>query len=670
MDNKLPSFRSQFVVKRTYNRPLDDDGTVFETREQTIDRVIGHQRWLWETAKGNMVGEYMQPLNGVEEAELEELRGLMQRNEAFLSGRTLWLGGTDISKKFQATNFNCSGLLVETVHDVVDAFHCLLLGVGVGFEPIVGTLNGFAKPVDIEVVRSTRTNRGDDNNKERFYTHEGKRVWRLVVGDSGLSWAKAAGKIMAMKKPVDKVILDFSQVRPGGKPLRGFGWISSGDEQISEAFEAICHIMNRKAGQLLTRIDILDVMNWLGTSLSSRRSAEIALMPAEDLEAEEFATAKKDFWKTGNKQRAQSNNSLVFWHKPTKRELRGIFSQMLESGGSEPGFVNGTAAKKRGPWFKCLNPCSEVILGNKSVCNLVTINLAKFNGRPEELKRAFWIMGRANYRQTCVDFRDGILQSTWHELNQFLRLTGVGCAGIVMWEHQKNKDEIAKLRTFAKDAVDSMAEELNLPYSKAVTTIKPDGSLGKVMDTTEGIHKPLAKYIFNNIIISKASPLFQVAVDAGYRHFEHPFDNSSVIVTLPVAFDGVDFEKVVIGEKEVEVNLESAVDQLERYKLWMDSYVDHNASITVSYSPEETEDIVQWLDKNWDHFVGVSFLLRADPTKTAEDLGYAYLPQQPVTKEEYYEYVAHLKPVDLDKVFVSSLEALEDDCSSGVCPIR
>lgn len=670
MNNKLPSFRSQFVVKRTYNRPLDDEGTVFETREQTIDRVIGHQRWLWEKAKGKMVGEDMQPLTLKEEAELEELRGILLRREAAVSGRTMWLGGTDISKLYHATQFNCSFLQIKTVHDVVDGFHSLLLGVGVGFEPITGVLNGFAKPVEIEVIRSTRKERGNDNNQELHYTRDGKRVWRLVVGDSGVAWAKAAGKILAMKKPVDVVILDFSEVRPGGKPLRGFGWISSGDEQISEAFEAIAQIMNKKAGQLLTRMDILDVMNWLGTSLSSRRSAEIALFPADDPEAEEFANAKKDYWKTGNKQRAQSNNSLVFYHKPTKRELRGLFSQMLEAGGSEPGFINGAAARKKAPWFRGVNPCSEILLGDKNHCNLITTNLEAFNGREKDLHRAHYLMARANYRQTCVNLKDGILQDTWHELNQFLRLTGVGCAGIVMWEHHKDPEKISALRKVAHDGVNSMADELNLPRSKACTTVKPDGTVGKMMDTTEGIHKPLSKYIFNNIIISKASPLLQVAIDAGYRHFEHPFDSTSEIVTLPVCFEGVEFDVVEKNGVILEVNLESAVEQLERYKLWMDNYADHNVSITVSYSPDESEEIIEWLHKNWDHFVGVSFLLRADPTKTAEDLGYAYLPQQPVTKEEYYAYIATLKPVDLDKVFVSSLEALEDGCSSGVCPIR
>jgi ribonucleoside-triphosphate reductase len=195
-------------------------------------------------------------------------------------------------------------------------------------------------------------------------------------------------------------------------------------------------------------------------------------------------------------------------------------------------------------------------------------------------------------------------------------------------------------------------------------------TVGKMMDTTEGIHRPLSKYIINNIIVSKASPLCKTAIDAGYRHFEHPFDNTSEIISLPICFENVEFDTVEINGKILEVNLESAVSQLNRYKMWMDNYADHNVSITVSYSPDEVEDIVEWLHSNWDHFVGVSFLLRADPTKTAEDLGYIYLPQQPITKEDYYEYIATIKEVDLDNIAINSLEELENDCATGVCPIR
>jgi len=119
----------------------------------------------------------------------------------------------------------------------------------------------------------------------------------------------------------------------------------------------------------------------------------------------------------------------------------------------------------------------------------------------------------------------------------------------------------------------------------------------------------------------------------------------------------------------VEVNLESAVDQLERYKLLMESYVDHNCSVTISYDVNEIPAAIDWLLENWDTYVGVSWIFRNDPTKTAKDLGYPYLPQEVVTKEEYEAYASTLTTVDFSGS--DSLDELEDDeCLTGACPVK
>jgi ribonucleoside-triphosphate reductase len=220
------------------------------------------------------------------------------------------------------------------------------------------------------------------------------------------------------------------------------------------------------------------------------------------------------------------------------------------------------------------------------------------------------------------------------------------------------------MRDMARSGADSIADELGLPRAKLVTTIKPSGTLSKIMDTTEGAHKPLGKYIFNNVNFSKHDPLIPMLKDAGYHMFDNPTDPAGVVVRLPVAYEDVEFD-VVNG---VEVNLESAVDQLERYKFLMENYVDHNCSITVSYDPSEIPAIIDWLDRNWDSYVGVSWLLRNDPTKTAADLGFPYLPQEVVTRETYEAYVATLAPIALDGD--SGEELVDDACSTGACPVR
>lgn len=668
----MVSTRAEIVTRRTYNRPKDNSGKKFETWTETIDRVIRHQRWLWERAKAKP-WEEPKPLNDKEEEELEKLRVLFETRKALPSGRTLWLGGTEVAKKREASQFNCSFLRVETVYDIVDSYWLLLQGCGVGFEPVVGTLNGFSRPVELEVIRSAKTDPNDKGNPDNVeWFREGTPVgaktnhikgasWHIRVGDSAEAWAKLPGKLLANKIPCEKLTLDFSEIRPAGTRLSSYGWISSGDELIAEAMTQMVRILNLKNNRLLSRIDIMDILNLLGSTLSSRRSAEICLVPFGDPETYDFINAKKDLAATP--WRTQSNNTLLFYHKPSEGELTKLFETMVANGGSEPGFYNAQSALKRAPWFKGTNPCGEILLSNHSFCNLMEIDLSSFNGAKEELYAAARLIGRANYRQTCVNLEDNVLQRVWHENNEFLHLCGVGITGIVGWEHLMEPKELKAVMRAAGHGANNMATELRLPLPKAITTVKPSGTLSKIMDTTEGVHKPLGRYIFNNVKFSVHDPLVANAKEANYRVFDDPYNKDAVLVTFPVEYPDVTFDTV--GGKDV--NTESAIDQLERYRWVMDNYVEHNCSITVSYDPSEIPGIVSWLMHNWDTYVGVSFILRNDPTKTAEDLGYAYLPQEVVTKETYDAYVKTLKKMKL----VDSLEELKDEgCSTGACPIR
>ena len=644
----MTSVRAQVITRRTYNRPTD---TGYETWEQTVDRVIQHQGWLWDRALGKSFpeGTSYQAIC----PELEELRQLMLERKVMVSGRTLWLGGTDVAKKREASQFNCAHLKVETIHDVVDSLWLLLQGCGVGFTPVVGTLSGFTSPIrTVEILRSKRTKKGGhEGNKESVDSG----TWTITIGDSAEAWAKSIGKLLSFKGKATKFVLDLTQLRPAGQRLAGYGWISSGDGPISKAFSAIIRILNKKSGQLLSKMDILDLMNQLGTVLSSRRSAEIALVYHDTPEWEEFARAKDDLAKMPH--RSQSNNSVVFWRKPSDSELDMVFQIIKESGGSEPGIINGEEARRRAPWFSGVNPCAEILLGNKSFCNLSEVDLLKFRDDSGGLDRALFLAGRANYRQTLVNLDDGILQRTWHENNEYLRLCGVGLTGIAT-RSDLNSYDYKRFKNLAIHGAYSMADELGTQRPKNVTTIKPSGTLSKIMDTTEGCHKPMGKYIFNNVNFSINDPMLPKLREAGYHVVLNPTDEHNAIVTFPVAWDNIRFDK----EGDLYVNKECAIEQLTRYKLLMDSYVEQNCSITVSYKEDEIPAIRDWLKDNWSSYVGVSFLPITNTT-------YEYLPQEVVTEARYKEYVAQLTEVDFSDTD-STHEIENDECESGVCPVK
>lgn len=666
-----PTARATATALRTYHRPIENS-SLLETWDQVVERVISHQRWLWERAIGRA-------LDDAQSAELEELRNYITTRRIMPAGRTLFLGGTDVSRARESSMFNCSFTQVETVYDLVDVLWLLLQGCGVGFKPIPGTLNGFRRPLrHIKIIRSQRQERGRETNVERYNPEN--RTWTIEVGDSAIAWAKAVGKLIAGKYPADTLVLNFSQIRPAGTRLKGYGWISSGDEQIAKAFKAIAEILSDRADQLLTRIDILDIVNWLGTILSSRRSAEIALFEYGQPEWEDFAIAKKEWWLRDCAHRQQSNNSLLFYQKPSQAQLNSIFQLMLEAGGSEPGVVNATAAEKRAPWFKGVNPCCEILLGNKSFCNLTEVNLVAFRGDKVGLERALYLVGRMNYRQTMVNLRDEILQESWHLNNSFLHLCGVGITGAVAVP--LSEYELNRMRSTAVSAAYGMAQELNAPLPKNVTCIKPSGTLSKIMGTKEwgevpeGVHMPIGRYIFNHITFSKHDPLVEEFRKANYHIIDKPYEPESVLVRFPVSYDSIPFTRRQVVRKsgetvEVEVNQESAVKQLNRYGKMMSTWCEQNVSNTVYYNPEELPDIIDWFDKNWDNYVGVSFLLRPDPTKNAEDLGYAYLPQETVEKATFEKYASGLKEVNWAALTqFSDCEITTDECASGACPVR
>jgi ribonucleoside-triphosphate reductase len=191
------STRAQIITRRTYSRPLNDEGTLFETWEQTIARVIKHQRFLWEraiTQKAwpdmplNDLTEDMHEwlkLNNEQEAELERLRELLLERKVAVAGRTLWLGGTEIARKIAMSQFNCAAINAETVHDIVDIFWALLNGSGMGFRPVSGTLTGFRKVIPkITIIESVRSpeEKGTEFNQETIEDY-------IIKVGTVLAWA-------------------------------------------------------------------------------------------------------------------------------------------------------------------------------------------------------------------------------------------------------------------------------------------------------------------------------------------------------------------------------------------------------------------------------------------------------------------------------------------------
>jgi ribonucleoside-triphosphate reductase len=114
-----------------------------------------------------------------------------------------------------------------------------------------------------------------------------------------------------------------------------------------------------------------------------------------------------------------------------------------------------------------------------------------------------------------------------------------------------------------------------------------------------------------------------------------------------VAYEELPFSSIRRADKnekieELDINTESAVDQLAWYSKLQDTWSEQNVSQKIHYDPSEVPAIIEWLYENWDSYVGVSFAFRRDALKTAEEMGLPYLEQEVVSEDTYKKYIANL----------------------------
>ena len=133
------------------------------------------------------------------------------------------------------------------------------------------------------MLRSTRTEKGGSIAQRGNIS-----IQKLRLGPSRWATPPLRGRRRSVNSSLENSLLEHSssisrKSAQLGTRLKGYGWISSGDEQIAKRSKPLRKSLSDRADQLFTRMDILDIVNWLGTILSSRRSAQIAFLSTDNL---------------------------------------------------------------------------------------------------------------------------------------------------------------------------------------------------------------------------------------------------------------------------------------------------------------------------------------------------------------------------------------------------
>lgn len=546
---------------------------------------------------------------------------------------------------------------------------------------------------------------------------------------------------------IEIIHLNYNNIRPKGERLKTFGGTASGAEPLVELFEGIHKVLNNQIDTTLEPIEldengyghprpihVLDIANMIGNTIvvgGVRRSAEIFLFDPEDYESmfakygmngiwteDQLAQHKKvsrkldglgikPKWfddlaigkrREGIDHRRMSNNSIGFIEKPSREQLDLIFEMMQMEG--EPGFVNlGEAARrvlatmgvenptkrqiKNKAYELGLNPCVEIILHSKNVCNLTTVNVSAFVKEDntldlEGLLEAQRMSARIGLRMTLVELE----LPEWNKVQQRDRLLGTSLTG---WKDaidklgytEEQENELKKLMgDTSREAAQIYAKQLRVNAPMFTTAVKPEGTLSQVMGgVSSGLHWSHSPHYIRRIRINSEDPLLKVAQELEWDiHAEVGTNNKmteeelSQSAQLESARTMVVSFPVASGAKRTKDDI-SVDEQFDNYFSFQDLYTDMNTSNTITVKVDEWEAAQQRVWDGWDNFVGVSFLSHDGGT-------YTLAPYEAISKEEYEERKENMAPFDAKLLLKyekgetdTDLENM-DSCEGGVCPIR
>ncbi len=629
-------FRNQlgeFIYYRTYSRWITDENRR-ETWIETVDRYM-------DFMKENL-GEK------VKDVEYKEIREAILKQEAMPSMRLLQFAGV-AARVNNVCAYNCSYIAPENFRDFSEIMYISMSGTGVGWS------------VESENIQKL----------PQIKRQTGKKLPTFVIPDSKEGWCEALTLGMETWASGMDIDFDFSQLRPAGARLKTMGGKSSGPEPLRELLQFTKRKMLARQGKRLENIDAHDIICEIGNIVVAggvRRSAMISL---SDLEDNAIRDAKKgQFWNT-DPQRMLANNSAVYETKPTNTEFMDEWIALMKSGSGERGIYNRgglqfTLPKRRLGQFTPEsmprwggNPCGEIILQSKQFCNLSEIVARAEDTETTLLHKLKIATILGTYQASLTNFP--YLSKVWKKNCKRESLLGVSITGQWDCPAVRKPEVMRKLRDESVKINKVYAKRFGVNQSTCITCVKPSGNLSQTVDSSSGIHPRHSAYYIRRVRIASTDSLFKMLRDQGVPF--HPevgqtMENATTFV--------LDFP-VKAPDRSVFKNDQSAIDQLEYWKMVKENFTEHNPSTTISIGEDEWIEVANWIYKNWDIVGGLAFLPRDSHV-------YQLAPYEEIDEQTYKEMLKRFENIDFSKIVTYEVtneldQKTELACVSGVCDI-
>lgn len=587
MNKTLPTTFQHFVYVSRYARWLPEENRR-ETWEETVARYFNFFEKSLHEKQGYKLSKELR----------KELEMAVINLDVLPSMRCLMSAGAALERD-NIAGYNCSYLPIDHPRAFDECLYVLMNGTGVGFSVEKSNVN------KLPVVNE----------------HFEKSSTVIVVDDSKGGWAKALRELIAMLYVGQIPSWDLSKLRSAGARLKTFGGRSSGPDPLNDLFEFVEGKFTGAKGRKLTPLECHDIVCKIGDVVVVGGVRRSALLSLSDLSDPQMQDAKSGMWWENNPQRALANNSAVYEDKPDVLTFIGEWESLIRSQSGERGIFNRKASallcKKSGrrdsehQWGS--NPCCEIVLRPYQFCNLSEV-VVRSTDTVEDLARKVRLASiLGTIQSTLTDFK--YLRKVWQKNTEEERLLGVSLTGILDNAFMAGREFMdsgfnlaAALDVLKRVAVDTNAEfadRLGIPASTAVTCVKPSGTVSQLVDSASGIHTRHSEHYIRTVRGDNKDPLTQFMIAKGIPNEPCVMKpDSTTIFSFPMT----------APEGSIVRDDMTAIEHLELWLIYQNSWCEHKPSVTISVKDEEWLEVGAWVYKNFDNISGISFLPHSNHT--------------------------------------------------------
>lgn len=228
-----------------------------------------------------------------------------------------------------------------------------------------------------------------------------------------------------------------------------------------------------------------------------------------------------------------------------------------------------------------------------------------------------------------------LAKTQWPETNQKMlknRRIGLSVSGHVQSASKFGRRTILEWYDSGYEYVQDLdaiySDWMCIPRSRRTTSVKPSGTVSLLNGSTPGIHYPESEYYIRRIRFANTSPIVQALVENGYHVEDCQYSPNTKVVSFPV-------HEPYFSRGKAEVSMWEQLEQAAQLQYY---WADNSVSVTVTFKPEEADDISKALELYESRLKAVSFL-------QYKETGYVQAPYEPITKEQYEEMSSSITPL-------------------------